>query len=103
MQERFVKNPGARPNRLQKVGEALSSGGISILMQREIPVQEVQEIESQGFDFEAIQAFIDTLDRSTSLADHKNAAMLRGAFNDLLGRIPDETEDLKPPAIPEAG
>lgn len=52
--------------------------------------EEIAALESSGFDLEAVQATIDRLAHSRIVADQQDAAMLRGAFNDLLSRLPDD-------------
>lgn len=54
---------------------------------------EVTAIEEEGFVFEAIQAYLNRLDNQRDPQAQRNAAMLRGAFNDLLAQIPDSPKE----------
>ncbi len=65
---------------------------------------ELAEAESSGFDLETVQSYLDSLDRLAGVDAQLGAAMLRGAFNDLLDRIDNSRPEKVPvPAIPEAG
>ncbi|HUD06504.1 MAG TPA: hypothetical protein VMR34_01325 [Candidatus Saccharimonadales bacterium] len=87
--ERLVDN-GLTPKfqRLRQVGDILSTGWTGFLM-GELPptiAVELQAIEDRGFDPETIQAHLDRL-QTQGDQGLRTAAMLRGAFNDLLGQI----------------
>lgn len=93
MEERLVRNKregliSKRRARVLHVAEAFSSGGMSLIF-GEASVERIQEIEEQGFDFEQIQDYLDRLEVTGEI---KHAAILRGAFNDLLSRVPDTPE-----------
>ncbi len=51
--------------------------------------EEIKALEATGFNTEAVQVAIDRLAQSRIVEDQRDAATLRGAFNDLLSRIPD--------------
>ncbi|OVE79442.1 hypothetical protein BVY00_00440, partial [bacterium G20] len=53
-------------------------------------------LEVIGFDRETVQAAIDRLAHSRIVEDQRNAALFRGAFNDLLARVPDEPQTKSP-------
>lgn len=75
--------------RVARVAGALASGGLNVFTR--LPEERVSEIERRGFDVDEVQRYLDRLEREELIAD---AAMLRGAFNDLLDRLdnPKPTE-----------
>ncbi len=90
MEERLVRKLAeemlSKPRfRVHRIAGALATGGFESFYR--ISDDEVAEIEAEGFDINKVQNFIDDLELRSRYAD---AAMLRGAFNDLLSRVPDE-------------
>ena len=80
----------AGPNRRQRVmrvAEAMSTGGFSLLSEIKYPtINELREIEAKGFQQDEVQSYINELEQGTP-AEVRAAAMLRGSFNELLGKI----------------
>lgn len=88
--ERLVRRPIEEQipplrRRVSTVLGAMSTGGMSLAR---IPEERIEQIESGGFDLIRAQAYIDRLERLGQTGD---AALVRGAINDLLDRI-DELE-----------
>ena len=51
--------------------------------------EQVRDIEEMGFVQEAVQAYLDRLDRGTP-SEVRSAAMLRGGFNELLRKTEEQ-------------
>ena len=82
--------PGRR-QKVHSVAEILSTGGLSLMSETGYPTsEEIHEIEEGGFVLDSVQAHLNRLDQGTP-NDVRTAAMLRGAFNDLLGKIEQPT------------
>jgi hypothetical protein len=62
--------------------EAVRTGGISLGTRAS--EEHIEEVESRGFDRETVQGYLDRLECNGRETD---AAMLRGAFNDLLDQV----------------
>jgi hypothetical protein len=90
MEQRIERNLPPSLGRAQKLGRMI--GGLNTSPGRavgETSVEEIEEIEARGFEAERVQEVIDRLSYSERIEDQAGAAILRGAFNDLLARIPD--------------
>lgn len=103
MEERIERRIPESRSTLGKIilhtGDLLAHGGFG--RAGEIPIEEIEEIEGRGFELEAVQDYIDGLTRSSEVPDQKDAAMLRGAFNELLGRL-DRAERYMPQGMENA-
>lgn len=90
MAERLVAGPRRIPGRLERAGEFIAHGGLRQEAEMPLSDAEVAAIEEEGFVLGSVQAYIDRLDRRANKQSQRDAAMLRGAINDLLSRIEDQ-------------
>ena len=74
---------------LQRIGEIISSGGFSLLDRKEKRL----ELESGGYDVGNVQEALDWVEQR-GLDGEKTAAILRGAFNDLIDQV--NSQELSP-------
>lgn len=82
--DRQYSSPSKR-QRILRIAEFLSTGGLSV--EARFPSNdELTSIEDQGFCLNSIQTYLNRLDQGLP-EDIRTAAMLRGAFNDLLSRL----------------
>ncbi len=87
--EKIVKNQAERPKgqTLSKVIDALRTGGLSLMIEEPVtPDGELEATEAKGFELTVVQSYVDKV-QTQGPAGERNAAMLRGAFNDLLGQL----------------
>lgn len=88
-------------SRLQRYSEFASTLGFSACIAESpgaLPPQERSEIEGRGFDLNTVQGYIDHLS-TLDVRGERAAAMLRDAFNDLLGQL-EEQSRLMDAAVP---
>ena len=98
MDQRIEKNVPTFPSGFERFRRAVGSIAYNVGGENygAVTDEEIEALEATGCDIEAVQAVIDRLAHSRIVEDQRDAALLRGAFNELLARVPDEPQPESP-------